>query len=138
MVVCTISAHHNVADFRPYSIHFKDKGEKNANIAHALKLAIKRESKWNGWFEYGGLLEGTSLKEVNKKIDEMFVENKDHIVIPGFDLNEEDEVVLSEHTAFIIWNKKEDNIGFGEAQSEDRSPTINDLDKYSNKWLEVS
>lgn len=137
MIKCTVEAYHNVENYRPYSLRFKDRGNKSANVAQALKLGIKREGQWNGWFEVGGILAGTSLKEIGNKIDEWIASGYRELVIPGFDFGPKDEAIPSENVALVVWyDRADNNVGFGEAWREHTNPfTVKDTDKYTNKWL---
>jgi hypothetical protein len=136
-----ISAHHNVEDFRPYNIHFKDKGDAKQNLIQGLMLAIKRESEWHGWFEEYSELEGTTLAAIRKAIEDTIANGGVEINLPTYDrVDESAEVVPREDGyVFAIWFVPDGQyglncgFGFGTLDAKGKAYT----DKYENKWVEI-
>ena len=137
-----VDAQHNVENFRPYKIAFKDRKDVMLNTLKGLKLAIKREGEWNGWFDEYGDLEGTTFKTVGKQIDEALssVREKEYLIVNGFERNSKDDVVQVQNRGLVVWMEKDGkdlNVGFGMAYADKGQVSINDTDKYENKWVNL-
>lgn len=131
--------HHN-SDFRDVTFSFVDRGNKKANYAQALKLAISREAQWTGW--YDNELRGLE-KEVSAAIDKLLVKGGETIIF-GFNYDEEDEPTkVSNHVGLVVWYETSKycdngiNVGFGMAYNRERKVVLNDSDKYDNRWVSI-
>lgn len=144
MIRFGVNAHHNVEDFRPYSIRFKDRGSFAENVKQALKQAIKKEGEWNGWFNSPDESFYNLQKEINTKIDLLVDTQKDIVIQLGWD--EEfilEKFVENPRLGLVVWaNFEEKNFGFGVASrgrtASDTSPlSLNDTDRYDIKWVSL-
>jgi len=147
-LVAEVCAHHNVEGFRPYKIRFTDKGSDDANLAHMMVAAIKKEADWNGWWDGdGGALGDTSVAQLTAKVNELVASAK-----PG--ANKETTAVIEYHDddnypedtiALVMWvhkTKKYPNYGFCQVFVQgNRTPTIGEcnqnVDKYEAKWVSL-
>jgi hypothetical protein len=132
-----VNAHHRVEDFRPYSVNFVDTKDAKANLIKAFNLVIKREANWNGWYDSYGDLEGKA-KQVGQAIETLVNEDKKEVIVFGVDYDGNDKPIDSKQVGLVIWSTMEGevtNYGFGIAHSENSEVTINDTDKYDNKWF---
>lgn len=130
-----VGAHHRVEDFRPYKISMADRGDAQVNRLHALRLAIKREANWNCWFDGCGDLYGKE-KEIEAAINSLTTQKE--VIVFGYDEYSDSD---TKHVGLVIWCETMDdfwNIGFGMARNNEREVTVNDSDKYSNKWVTLS
>jgi hypothetical protein len=143
-VKVTVTGHHN-SDYRQTTFRFVDKGSTKANYAHALKVAIKKEAEWTGWYEEDcGELRGRE-KIVAEQIDQLFKPNVvDGVtVVYGYD-DETNNEKVSEHVGLVVWHEKSKdmesglNVGFGMAYHSDKKVGLNDTNKYNNRWISIS
>ncbi len=134
-----ISGHHN-SEFRDVRFTFADKGDKKSNYAQALKLAIRREAQWTGW--YDNEIQGLE-KEVHDAIDKLVVDGGETIVFGVNDDGEKDSPDRTTHIGLVVWFEKDKhaedgiNVGFGMAYNRERKVVLNDSNKYDNRWVSL-
>ncbi len=145
-IVIEVEAHHNVEDYRPYKIRFKDRGSFENNLETALIKAILKEGDWNGWFDDDcGILVGLKM-EIESAVWTLVHKKKTKAVVLG--CKEDDGGMVDPETrddtqGLVIWiDRKEKNYGFGignrhqyDGKVDPKPLCIEHTDKYDVKWI---
>ncbi len=144
-IVIEVEAHHNVEDYRPYKIRFKDRGSFENNLETALIKAILKEGDWNGWFsEDCGELHGLEM-EIKAAVWQLVHKKKEYVTIIGLhdDEGQIDPSVRDDTHGLVVWvDRKEKNYGFGignrhqyDGKVDPKPLCIEHTDKYDVKWI---